>query len=297
MNRLESIRTFIHVVERGSFSTAADHLNIAKSVVSKRIKELEAHLGAQLLHRTTRKLHLTQVGEVYYHRCLPILADLEEADHLVSEQQNELKGKIRIAAPLTFTLQHLMPVFNQFMEQYPDLELDLDLNDQEVDLVKEGFDLAVRIGELHDSTLIAKPLSEIRLITCASPDYLERHGEPKTVDELREHRILIYSNAPTSTLWPYGQSRFKIKARMSSNSGSALLQAAVAGIGIVITPTFLCYQELREGKLLPILVDRPIPSTKAYAVYPSRRYQPVRIRRLIETLQQCAAHKPYWDAF
>ncbi len=295
MNRLDSIQTFIRVVERGSFSAAADHLKIAKSVISKRIKELEDHLGAQLLHRTTRKLHLTQVGEVYYHRCLQILSDLDEADHLVSEEQQELRGKIRIAAPLTFTLQHLMPVFNRFMQQHPQLLLDLDLNDQEINLVEEGFDLAIRIGELHDSTLIAKKLSKIRLIACASPEYLKNYGTPETVEDLKAHQFLIYSNVPITMLWPYENNRIKIKTRMASNSGSALLHAALDGLGIVFTPTFLCHQEILDRKLIPILTQEPIPEVYVYAVYPSRRYQPVRIRRLIEALQQSVEEEPYWD--
>jgi DNA-binding transcriptional LysR family regulator len=295
MNRLENIQTFIHVVERGSFSIAADQLNIAKSMVSKRVKELEEHLGAQLLHRTTRKLHLTQVGEVYYHRCLQILNDLDEADHLVGEHQTELKGKIRVAAPLSFATLHLMPVFNQFLEQNPRIEMELDLNDREIDVIAEGFDLAIRIGELSDSTLIAKRLTTIRLITVASPGYLQQHGHPQTMESLKKHDFLIYNNIPAGHFWPYEQAKGRIKTRLYSNSGDALLKAAVDGIGIAITPTFLCQKEIETGLIQPILQNYPIPSLNAYAVYPSRRYQPIRIRRLVETLQQHLVLEPEWD--
>ncbi len=285
MNRLENIQTFIHVVERGSFSSAAEHLDIAKSMISKRIKVLEEDLGAQLLHRTTRKLHLTQVGEVYYHRCLQILNDLDEADHLVGEHQTELKGRVRVAAPLSFATMHLMPLFNQFLAQNPQIQMELDLNDREIDVIAEGFDLAIRIGELSDSTLIAKSLTRIRLIAVASPDYLKQNGNPQSIDALHKHHFLIYNNIPTGQFWPYEQGKARIKTRLYSNSGDALLKAAVDSIGIAITPTFLCQKEIEAGLLQPVLKEYPIPSVKAYAVYPSRRYQPIRIRKLVELLQ------------
>jgi len=295
MNHLESINTFIQVVERQSFTAAADYLNIAKSIVSKRIKDLESHLGVQLIHRTTRRIHLTQSGEYYYQRCQNILQELAETHQILAEQNTQLSGKIKIAAPLSFSLLHLQTVFNQFLQQNANIQLEIDYNDCEVNMIEEGFDLGIRIGELQDSTLIAKKLTTIKFVTLASPNYLDKKGQPKNLSELKHHDWLVYNNYPSGILWPYQQHHLKDKIKVIANSGDSLLKLAVEGLGIIITPTFMAYDEISKGKLIPILSDIPHQSLNAYIIYPSRRYQPQKIRSFVEYLLRQFEGSPYWD--
>ncbi len=300
MDRLDALESFVAVVESGQFSAAAERLGTGKSVVSRRVADLEEHLGARLLQRTTRRLSLTEAGREFYPRALQLLEDLAEAEQSVSSGQQALSGRVRLATPLTFGLLHLGPLLNRFMQAHPAVVLDMDMDDGQVNLIQEGVDLALRIGSLEDSSLIALPLATIRSVLVASPDYLAREGTPTTPDELRNHPGLCYSNLPEPQrvqLTDAGgrQHAVNMPLRLLANNGDFLLGATAAGLGICLSPTFIAYRAIREGRLVPIMRDYRLPLATAYAVYPSRRFVPLRVRALVEYMQQECGERPYWD--
>lgn len=300
MDRLDNLESFVAVVEAGQFTAAATRLGIGKSVVSRRVSELEEHLGARLLQRTTRRLSLTEAGREFYPRALQLLEDLAEAEQSVSSGQQALSGRIRVATPLTFGLLHLGPLINRFMQTHPGVVLDLDMDDSHVNLIQEGVDLALRIGSLEDSSLIALPLAPIRTLLVASPDYLKRAGRPTTPEELQQHPALGYSNLPDPrrvvlTDRDGREHALSLPLRMLANNGDFLLGAAEAGVGICVSPSFIAYRGIREGRLVPLLRDYRLPTATAYAVYPSRRFVPLRVRELVAYLQQEFGDAPYWD--
>ncbi len=300
MDRLDGLTSFVAVVEAGQFSAAAERLGVGKSVVSRRLSELEEHLGARLLQRTTRRLSLTEAGREFYPRALQLLEDLAEAEQSVSSGQQALSGRIRFAIPLTFGLRHMGPLLNRFLQDHPGVMLDLDMDDGHVDLIQEGVDLALRIGRLEDSSLIALPLSPVRAVVVASPDYLDREGTPTTPEELQHHPWLCYSNLPEPQKIRLTDKSgrayaMNIPLRMLANNGDLLLGTAIAGLGICISPTFIAYRAIQAGQLVPIMRDYRLPATTAYAVYPSRRFVPLRVRALVAYLQQEFGDRPYWD--
>ena len=300
MDRLVALESFVAVVEAGQFSAAAERLGLGKSVISRRISELEEHLDARLLQRTTRRLSLTEAGREFYPRALQLMEDMAEAEQSVSSGQQALSGRIRLATPLTFGLLHLAPLINRFLHNHPRVVLDLDMDDSQVNLIQEGVDLALRIGQLEDSSMIALPLSPIRALLVASPDYLAKHGTPTSPEQLSAHPMLCYSNLPDPTtlrLFDREERKHKLslKPRLLANNGDLLLGAASAGLGICVSPTFIAYRAIVEGRLVPILNDYRLPTATAYAVYPSRRFVPQRVRALVEFLQQEFGDKPYWD--
>jgi DNA-binding transcriptional LysR family regulator len=300
MNRFDALESFVAVVEAGQFSAGAERLGIAKSMVSRRVSELEEHLGARLLQRTTRRLSLTEAGREFYPRALQLLEDLTEAEQSVSSGQQALSGRIRLATPLTFGLLHLAPLINRFMQTHPGVVLDLDMDDGQVNLIQEGVDLALRIGSLGDSSLIALPLAPVRTLIVASPDYLNKNGIPATPEELQAHPALCYSNLPEPQKVQLTDrngrtSTITLSLRLLANNGDLLLGAAEAGLGICLSPTFIAHRAILEGRLVPILRDYRFPIATAYAVYPSRRFVPLRVRALMEYLQQEFGERPYWD--
>ncbi|MGE0080072.1 MAG: LysR family transcriptional regulator [Thiohalomonadaceae bacterium] len=300
MDRFQCLDALVAVVEAGSLSAAAARLNVAKSVVSRRITELEAHLGVRLLHRTTRRLVLTDAGQAFSRRAAEILAELAEAEHAAAEGRQALTGRVRLAAPLSFGLLHLNPALTAFAEQHPGVQLDVDLNDRAVNLVEEGFDLAVRIGHLEDSSLVARALAPIRTLLCASPGYLARRGTPRHPRDLAGHDGLVYTNVPEAQQWRFTDAKgntesVRVPARLRANNGDLLLEAAAAGLGIVATPTFIAYRAVLEGRLVPLLTDYRLPAANAYAVYPTRRFLPRRVRALVEFLGERFGAEPYWD--
>ncbi len=299
MDRFDALQTFIRVVDAGSFSLAAERMNTAKSAVSRRVADLEAHLGVRLLNRTTRSLSLTESGRTLYQRALRLVADLEEVEATLSTQATALKGSLRIAAPLSFGLLHLGPAINDFAARHPEVRLFIDFNDRIVDLVEEGFDLAVRIARLADSSLIARKLTPIREVVCASPGYLQRHGTPSTPRELEGHVCLRYTNIPDSP-WQYrapdgSRGAVKLDAWLEANNGDYLRDAAIAGFGVIRQPTFIVYQAIEAGDLVPLLVDYAWSDINAYAFYPSARHLSRRVRAFVEFLQSRFGDEPYWD--
>jgi len=301
MDRFENMGAFIRVVEAGSISAAADRLGVAKSAVSRRLKELEEHLGVELFHRTTRKMNLTDTGRAFYHQSVRILEDVLEAEHATSQAHGTLKGSLKIALPSTFGLMHMGPAINEFLQSHPQIEFDLDFNDREVDLIQEGFDLAIRIAKLPDSSLIARRLAPIRTVICASPSYLERMGAPQTPDELIAHQCLVYSLLRDFEYWHLTDSsgkeiRVKIHPYLKASSGEFLKDAAVDGLGIILVPSFIAYKEIERGTLVPVLKDFKPMQIDAYAIYPQTRHLSQRVRAFVDFLVKRFEGTPYWDS-
>jgi len=300
MDRFADIEAFTAVVDTGTFSAAGERLGIAKSVVSRRISQLEKRLGSRLLHRTTRRLSLTDTGRNFYQRAVQILADLEDAEQSVAEETFELRGSIKLAAPLSFGLAHLSGAITDFLNNHPAIGLNLDLNDRNINLVEEGFDMAVRIGELQDSSLVARRLGTARNITCASRDYLERHGEPESPEQLHQHIGLQYSNISYRQQWcyvaPTGKTLYaQPQIRIRANNGEALAAAAIADLGITTGPSFILGRHIKDGNLVPILDAYQRPSVGIYAVYPPGRLLPRRVQALSDFLAERFGDRPYWD--
>ncbi|OIQ98366.1 HTH-type transcriptional regulator DmlR [mine drainage metagenome] len=300
MDRLDSMEAFVRVAESKSFSEAARRLNLSKSVISRQVSALETDLGARLLHRTTRNLTLTEVGAAYLERCQRILADIEEANQSVSTLQATPRGKLRISAPVPFTTTHLAPALPDFLTRYPDMEIDLVLNDRFVNLVEEGFDLAIRIGKLDDSSLIARFLAPARIAAVASPDYLARHGTPAAPADLARHRCLCYSNLTSPDEWTFqaadgSRSTVKVRGRVRANNGDVLRQAAISGLGVTVLPTFIVGADLQAGTLVPVLEDYLPQTIGIYAIYPHARHLSPKVRAFVDFLADRFGPRPYWD--
>lgn len=301
MSKFDEIQAFTQIVESGSITAAAERLAVAKSAVSRRLAELEARLGVELFHRTTRKLTLTDSGHGFYERMVRILTDLQEAEDAVCQAHHELRGPLKIAAPLTFGLHHLGPAINDFIRAHPQIEATIDFNDRQVDVIQEGFDVAVRIAQLGDSSLIARRLAGITMVTCASPAYLRAHGTPATPEDLTAHQCLTYSYQDTPNMWRYrDQSGNDIEVRIhphvEANNGDYLTSTAIAGHGIVRQPRFIAYEAIARGELVPILTDYVIPAVNAYAIYPPTRHLSQRVRAFVDFLVARYAGTPYWEA-
>ena len=300
MDRFADLEAFTAVVESGTFSAAGERLGIAKSVVSRRISQLESRLGGRLMNRTTRRLALTDAGKNFYPRATQILADLDDAEQSVMQETAELRGSLKLAAPLSFGLLHLSSAINDFLNEHPSIELNLDLNDRNINLVEDGFDMAVRIGELKDSTLVARRLGTAQYVTCASPAYLQQFGEPVQPDDLRQHVGLQYSNVTYKQQWcyvtPEGKTIFgQPQIRIRSNNGDALAAAAMAGLGITAGPTFILGSHIKEKKLVALLKEYQRPATGIYAVYPPGRLIPKRVQVFSDFLVGRFGDHPYWD--
>lgn len=300
MDRFENMNAFVRVVEAGSISAAADRMDVAKSVISRRLKELETHLGVELFHRTTRQMNLTDSGRAFYQQSVRILADILEAEHATSQFHGALKGNLKVALPLSFGLMHLGPAINEFLQAHPEIEFDLDFNDRHVDLLVEGFDLAIRIASLPDSSLVARRLAPIQTVMCASPAYLKRMGTPQSPQELIQHRCLVYNLIGNLENWNVfdatGQLiKTRITPYLKASNGEFLRDAAVAGMGIVLLPTFIVYQEIERGTLVPIMTNYHYSQLAAYAIYPQTRHLSQRVRAFVDFLVKRFEGLPYWD--
>ncbi|WP_240141487.1 LysR family transcriptional regulator [Nitrosomonas sp. HPC101] len=294
------MNTFVRIVEAGSISAAADRMNTAKSVVSRRLKELEAHLGVELFHRTTRRLNLTDSGRTFYQQSVRILADILEAEHAISQSHGALQGSLKVAVPLSFGLMHLGPAITAFLQTHPNIEFDLDFSDRQVDLLAEGFDLAIRIADLPDSSLIARRLASIQFIMCASPAYLERMGRPQAPEELIKHHCLVYNLIGNTSHWNIydaaGQlTKTRIIPYLKASSGEYLRDVAVEGLGIILLPGFIVYREIERGALIPVLTQYHYAQLTAYAIYPQTRHLSQRVRAFVDFLGKRFEEMPYWD--
>ena len=300
MDKFEDLQAFVAVVEAGSFTAAGERLDTAKSAVSRRISGLEERLGVQLLRRTTRTLNLTDTGRAFYHQSVRILEDVLEAELATSQAHGTLKGSLKIDLPSTFGLMHMGPAINEFLQLHPQIEFDLDFNDREVDLIQEGFDLAIRIANLPDSSLIARRLAPIQTLMCASPSYLEHMGAPKTPEELIEHQCLVYSLLRDYEYWYLTdrngkEIRTKIHPYLKASTGEFLKDASVEGLGIILVPSFIAYKEIELGTLVPVLKDYKPPQLEAYAIYPQTRHLSQRVRAFVDFLVKRFEGTPYWD--
>lgn len=300
MDRFEDLKAFVAVVETGSFTAASQRLDIAKSAISRRVSILEERLGVQLLRRTTRRLNLTDTGQSFYERAARILADLEEAESAVAQEHGELRGSLKLALPLAFAVLQMHGPLAEFSRLHPKLKFDLDLNDRRIDLLEEGVDLAIRIGHLADSSLIARKLFDARTVVCASPGYLERVGTPTHPAQLSDHACLVYSNLPDPGRWVCRDSNderieVQVNVAMRASSGEFLRECARQGMGIVVQPTFLAGDEVRRGGLVPILENFHWPKTPAYAVYPPTRHLTYRVRTFIDFLVDRFSGETSWD--
>lgn len=300
MDRYAEMQTFVRVVESGSLSATSERMNIAKSAVSRRLADLELRLGVQLLHRTTRRISLTESGRHYYEQARRLLAELDDVEQSVTSEHTRLSGLLRITAPLTFGIKHLSPLLNQFMLQHPAVDLEINLNDRTVNLLEEGFDLGVRIGMLADSTLMTRRLTTVRQIICASPAYLAQHAALLEPEDMKHHAALNYSNMPESQHWQFKLANHKTlnvrpPIRMRANNGDVLLQAAIDGLGVLVSPDFICHEAISAGLLQPVLSNYPQPDLHVYVIYPAQRHVPRRLRTLIDFLVEQFAGAMKWQ--
>ena len=300
MDRFSAIEAFIRVAEAQSFSEGARRLNKSKSLISRQVSALEAELGVRLLQRTTRSITLTEAGRTFYEHGLRILSELEDATLSVSRLQAVPRGCLSINAPMSFGFLHLAPALPDFLRRYPEIRVDTVMNDRKVDLIDEGFDVAVRIGRLTESSLIARRLAPIRIVACASPDYLAQHGEPLVPDDLTQHQCLMNTIQVPSDEWrfihPDGKDwAVSVNGPLRVNNGDALKEAAVKGLGLTMLPTFIVGNELRSGQLVSVLNNFVPQDIALYAVYPHSRLLSPKVRALIDFLAERFNPSPYWD--
>lgn len=298
MDKFLEMRVFTAVAEAGSFTAAAHALDMSKAAVSRYVADLEQRLGVRLLHRTTRKLSPTGEGQIFHARCRELLANLDEAEAEITSRSGEAGGLLKVNVPVTFGLMHLAPLWSIFLARHPKLDLDITLSDRVVDLVEEGFDLAVRIGQLPASSLISRKLASTRMVLCASPGYLERRGEPARPDELTQHDVISYSLFASGDNWnltgPEGAVPVKVAPRVRTNSGDTCRAAALRDQGIILQPTFMVGPDLLQGTLREILPAYRSIELGVYAVYASRKFVSPKVRLLIDFLVEAFAH-PSWD--
>ncbi|HEX5514574.1 MAG TPA: LysR family transcriptional regulator [Gammaproteobacteria bacterium] len=300
MDRFAAMEAFVAVVEAGSFVAASERLGVSTTSVSRLVSTLEAHLDARLLHRTTRRLNLTDAGRSFYQDATALLADLAEAEAAVSADNRAASGLLRVSAPVSFGILHLGGLLARFRQEQPNVSLDLSLNDRVVDLVEEGHDLAIRIsGQLRTSSLVARPLAPVRMVVCAAPAYLERYGVPQVPEDLAHHQCLLYSYAEQPDQWsfsgPHGLRQVSVNGFLTANNGDVLRVAALAGEGIVSQPSFIVGDDLLSGRLVPLLEDYAAPPLTVYAVYPSRRHLAAKVRAFVDFLAGAWGDPPPWD--
>ncbi|MCZ3375524.1 LysR family transcriptional regulator [Rhizobium sp. AG207R] len=297
MTNLGDLEIFASVVATGSMSLTGRALGFSPAVISKRIKRLEDRLGTRLLQRTTRQISLTEAGQGFYDRVLAILAGLEEAEAYIAGRSSQMHGTLKISAPTSFGRMHIAPHLKSFMQAHPELALNLVLSDEFVDIVGGGFDLAIRIAELTDSSLVARRLAPVRRVLCASPAYIEAHGMPEDIDDLRRHICLPAHNLdPWRLEGPKGSLIFRPEGRLITNSSEVVREAVIAGLGIALRSTWDIGPELRDGRLVQVLpAYEGSHNVTLSAVYPSRQFLPAKVRVFIDFLAELYGPVPYWE--
>ncbi|TKC81709.1 LysR family transcriptional regulator [Trinickia terrae] len=292
--QLEDMRIFVATVDAHSFTAAANRLQLSKQFVSRRVAALEESLGARLLVRNTRKLAVTDLGYEFYARARRILAEVSDAEQAMSAQRAEPRGLLRVSVPMSFGVIHLSPLVAEFLRAHPDVRFDVELSDRIADVVGEGFDMAVRIGTLADSTLVAQKLADARMIACCSPGYKRRRRAPATPAELERHACLLYGQEGR-TGWEFvvGGERqlFDVRGPLHANNGEMIRDAAAAGLGIALLPEFIVAEALASGRLVEVLQDYALSSITVYAVYPQHRQSSVTIRAFTQFLREQLAKR------
>ncbi|HVK93323.1 MAG TPA: LysR family transcriptional regulator [Noviherbaspirillum sp.] len=298
MDTLTSMKAFAAVVDTGSFAAASDRLAMSRAMTSKYVAHLEEHLGTRLLQRTTRKLTLTESGTAYYDRCVQILADIAEAEEGAVHHTESPRGTLRMTIPVSFGNLHMGPVIADYLKQYPEVKIDMLLTDRRVDLIEEGLDLAIRIGTLPESGLIAKKLGSDHVVICGAPDYLERHGIPKTPAELARHNCLTYSYSSSGDEWklngPDGSHTVKVSGSLRATNGDMVKLAALGGVGLIRQPTFLAAQDIRAGRLVEVLSEYTSSELGIYAVYPSRKHLSAKVRSFVDFMATAFDLRSAW---
>jgi DNA-binding transcriptional LysR family regulator len=286
MDRLTSMQTFVRVVEKGGFSAAAEDSGISPTMVGKHVRQLEERLGVRLLHRTTRRQSLTEIGQVYFDRCKQALLEIEAADASVTAMQLVPRGVLRVTAPVTFGGQVLAGAIRDYLDAFPEITLDLSLNDREIDLVEEGYEAAIRVGTLLNSSLIARPLQPYRAVVCAAPDYLARHGTPRTPQELRGHNCMSYVHISGYNDWTFsgvnGRETVTVSGTFRVNNGLALRTAALSGIGIIMQPQGLVQEYLATGRLQVLLDEYTLPSRPMHILFASHRKMTPKLKSFVD---------------
>lgn len=299
MDRLRALEVFVEVVKRDGFARAAEALDTSPANVTRYISDLEAHLQTRLLNRSSRKMSLTSSGEALFERAKSILDDVAEAEAIVSSATMQPHGVLRINAPLSFGVLHLAPLWARFMREYPEVQLEVSLIDRVVDIVEEGYDMAVRISRAGSTANVARKLATSRNVLCASPDYLQQHGMPQTPADLLQHACIGYSYAASADEWQMldasgAPHAVKVRFVMHTNNGDTARSAALGGMGVIWQPTFLVGEDLRAGRLQRVLPDYHMADMDVLAVYPSRRHLSAKVRVMIDFLVRELAGMP-WD--
>jgi DNA-binding transcriptional LysR family regulator len=301
LDRITGMQVFSRVAALGSLSAAARALGMSQTMATKHIAATEERLGVKLLHRTTRRLTLTEAGRRYLESVERILADVEDAESSAAADRFEVRGTLRVNAPLSFGVREIAPLMAAFCHRHPGLVVDLGLSDRVVDLIEEGWDLAIRIGRLPDSSLTSRRLAPSRLVLAAAPAYLDAHGTPVRVEDLQRHNCLGYtlSRVQSPNRWifgPEGRSSVAVSGSFKASNGDALLAAALSGLGVIYEPTFLVGDALRSGALVPLVLDEPFyDGLGIFALHPAARMAPAKVRALIDFLAARFGPRPPWD--
>ena len=299
MDTIDGMRTFVAVVREGSFSGAAERLGMSPQLVSKYVAQLESRLGARLINRTTRRISITEAGQAYFERSQDVLAQIEEMESAVGDATTAARGTLRINAPMTFGTMHLTKAIAEYQCDQREVTVDLTLDDRVVDIVSEGYDMAIRIGQLRESSLVARKLAPVRLVVCGSPDYFAEHGVPESPGDLREHQCLDYTLSADAGRWRFkgeaGTEYVSVGGRFSANNGDALRLAALAGRGLVMQPTFIVGDDIRAGRLQLVLQDYETEPLGVYAVYAHRQYLSGKVRTFVDFLGGYFGSPPYWE--
>lgn len=299
MSRLTRLEVFVRVVDSGSFTAAANQLQMSKSAVSQHILKLEEELSARLLNRTTRKIHLTEAGNIFYERSARILDDIADAENAVHSLHQNPRGTLRVVCPTVFGLRHLGPLLPVFNLEYPDLKLDISLTDRAVDMLEEGYDLQVNIGRHQDSSLIQRFISPCKYVMCATPSYLAQFGSPKKVEDLENHNCLLLSDTNS---WYFEKNKkgtsVPVAGQLKVNNADVLRHALLGGMGIAVLPTFVLGADVKTGVVLPILEEyEPEPGSGVHVIYPENRHLSLKVRLFVEFLQKHFGEQPYWDDY
>ncbi len=299
MDKLKYMAIFVEVANGEGFTAAAELMGLSRAQVSKAVIQLETHLGSRLLNRTTRRVSLTEIGRIYYERCKAILCDISEVEAIASEQSVTPNGVLRLSASTSFAVLHLSKAIPLYLKQYPGVQISLSLADRQVDIISEGYDLALRIAKMEDSSLIARKLAPCKRVFCASPEYLAKNGTPLKPQNLKSHQCLIYLNDPNPNTWTlHGTKKtesVKINGPISADNGDVLKAAALNSLGVGLFPTFIVGPDIRARRLTQVLADYCPPEISIYAVFPSRRYMSAKVRTFIDFLSHYFGENPSWD--
>ncbi|MGR9106632.1 MAG: LysR family transcriptional regulator [Gammaproteobacteria bacterium] len=301
MDKITGMTVFTRVAKSGSFTSAAEELRMSRAMVTKHIMHLETSLGVRLLNRTTRRLSLTEVGRAYLERCVAILGEIEETESAVTQLQSEPKGTLRVSAPPYFGSKHLVPAIVEYNRLFPDVHFDVVLHSGIIDLIEESIDLAIRLDNLYDSSLVSRNLAVSRLILCGSPEYLKARGSPGKPEDLEGHDCLVNTSLPPRDVWKFSEGKARKAIRVSgslrSNIAGAVRTAAINGMGLAVLPSYMIGAELKSGRLLRVLKEYPLAAMNIHAVYPHRKFLSAKVRTFLDFLSKRLEPKPYWDAW